>query len=1251
MRITGIQARTASAARSSIEWARLRPKLVALMVASAAVVVAAGVIVAVCMSGNSAAQDGPDVNCAGASVGKPETSRVKWTPATAAGAAAGVAGLWAYNRYLKRKPEPERAVVDKPSKQAATSHWRNLKSHMTKVNAVTAAKKGVSILGFDPVDMLFMGMAGLYALEEFQPAPNVETDRNDMDKTTLQMAGVPYIPDSGIMPADTTGEKLGGLRWTYGRNAVFYVIQSMTLNPMGIADRMHMIDAVLRHVRSDDLVSTDEDGRTTLWSVIDLALDDVLTFDQRLPVIRALLTHDVVTPDMVNHGDKRGATMLHSIVNEIRFPSTRPGRVGFLVNIANMLLDKGADGTIAENVKYGFTPRSIVIDAVSRCAVGCPAGRETLVALLTRMGGSEQDVPGTTPFNNDDRRSAAMRIRNHAADIIECFTFENEHGDRDLTSCLSALDDIPGPTSEQAFVDAADGHPGLRALLEDLITMKQSGLFGASEYETIQNMSINEMALRSKSQEAVLWARSDPKINPFVQLRTAFRQLLAVPQEHVRVSTWNALYGIFLESSRRMLHMFDILAGRNSKGPRTKVRMMASLLRTDIRDDVYTAVSNVAMGGGPVLMKTFQEVASSFVDPAMAAKAFTFFSGIRPMPRADLDFQLRADFNADEDRIVPHFDRDHAIGAASIAEGHRTEYDGKPAFAKVKRRFVDDMFEEENRHFQRNYWGAMKKARNPDPTAGRLRLMKTQGYRSRAGMAGYLQPTCLRVPSDLSFANEATAIRVAAAVFAPLSPRVKVPTVLLNTSNVLVMTLAPGDGTLATWTPSPSEGGRDVCDLVGSFEMFARGWFENMLFSEARTMVHSDLHPGNFMYKYVPGDRQYRESGLTVLDWGQHIVMENGVNRAVTSKILAIVIGCLAGNLDMVIAAVQSLHHPDDGPVDVQPIRQAFAIGFGRFEILTTLISHMFVVPGSNPEAFDNPQAFLHSQGRAAARLINIGMGGIASLWQTFDVLEKRLAQAAPSCPCTMPTFFEFVWKHASAWVGKFTLQQAATLHTFWNGGNVQATPDVALKSTTFADVVTGRLVSSRDARRGLLAAGRALISRDPKKLAAVPGSVIRDATAWAHRSLLDRFPVRMHPFLVKWSRVFGAEIAYQSFKHVVLGKKPSQSALTKRSLSKMLLRNAATVVAVDAIDQGLASQRKKLVTYLAAPREADDAEATATTTTPTTKGDGKRPWLSEKAKRVSSRTKRQFDVFYVPAKSIVVQQRLVNAIRVGAGL
>lgn len=169
MRITGIQARTASAARSSIEWARLRPKLVALMVASAAVVVAAGVIVAVCMSGNSAAQDGPDVNCAGASVGKPETSRVKWTPATAAGAAAGVAGLWAYNRYLKRKPEPERAVVDKPSKQAATSHWRNLKSHMTKVNAVTAAKKGVSILGFDPVDMLFMGMAGLYALEEFQP--------------------------------------------------------------------------------------------------------------------------------------------------------------------------------------------------------------------------------------------------------------------------------------------------------------------------------------------------------------------------------------------------------------------------------------------------------------------------------------------------------------------------------------------------------------------------------------------------------------------------------------------------------------------------------------------------------------------------------------------------------------------------------------------------------------------------------------------------------------------------------------------------------------------------------------------------------------------------------------------------------------------------------------------------------------------------------------------------------------------------
>ncbi|CEP02306.1 hypothetical protein PBRA_008890, partial [Plasmodiophora brassicae] len=168
----------------------------------------------------------------------------------------------------------------------------------------------------------------------------------------------------------------------------------------------------------------------------------------------------------------------------------------------------------------------------------------------------------------------------------------------------------------------------------------------------------------------------------------------------------------------------------------------------------------------------------------------------------------------------------------------------------------------------------------------------------------------------------------------------------------------------------------------------------------------------------------------------------------------------------------------------------------------------------------------------------------------------------------------------------------------------------------------------------------------DPKKLADVPGSVIRDATAWAHRSVLDRLPVRMHPFLVKWSRVFGAEIAYQSFKHVVLGKKPSQHALTKRSLSKMLLRNAAVVVAIDAIEQGLTSQRKKLVMYLATrPREPDE-----TTATTTTKG-SKRPWLNEKTKRVWRQARGVFDVFYMPYKSMAVQHRLVNVIRAAAGL
>ncbi|CEP01297.1 hypothetical protein PBRA_001903 [Plasmodiophora brassicae] len=1269
MGISDTRARTASAARKAMEWARLRPKLITLLVASAAVVVASGVTIAVCLPRNSSTQD--DVSIAGASVPKPESTRVKWTPAKAAGAAAGVAGLgtaswWAYNRYLNSKPEPERAAVDKASKlvpshwanlnvkkasEQVASHWSNLKARMTKPNAMAAVKKGVSILGFDAADVGLMAMVRYYFQQESKTAPSLHIDPKDMSQAMLGAAGIPYISESQIMPADTNGTKLQNLHREYGANTVFYVIQSITLNPMGIADRMRMVDAVLRHVQSRDLARTDRDGRTMLWSILDLALDDVVTFKERLPVIRAFLTHAAVTADIVNHRDGRGVTVLHSIVNEIRFPSTRPGRVGFLVDIANMMLDKGADSTIADI--DGYTPRSMVIDAISRCAVGCPAGRETLVTLLTRMGGSEQHLPAATPFNDDGRRDAAMRIRNYAADLIECFTFENEHGSPDPTSCIKALNVIQPVATTEALIDAADGQPGLRALLGSIITMGHSGSLSYTVYEAVRNKPIKELALRSKSQEVVLWARVDGKTNPFAHLRTGFGQALAMPQEHLRVGVWYTHYALILEPCRRMLHMFDILAGRNSNEPRTKVRMMASFLRSDIRDDVYTTVSNVAMGGGPVLMKTFQELASSFVDPAMAAKAFTFFSGIRPMPRADLDFQLRTDFHADVDRILPNVDRDHAIGAASIAEGHRTMYKGKLAFAKVKRRYVGDMFKEENQHFLSNFWLAMinkgtRSVVQHNPKEDRLQLMKGLGVFCRAGMFTHLQPTFLRVPSDLSFDNEATAIRFAADVFAPLSPRVKVPAFLLSTPNVLVMTLAPGEGTLATWMPSPSAGGRDVCDLVGSFEMFARAWFENMLFSEARTIIHSDLHPGNFMYKYVHGDRQYRESGLTVLDWGQHVVMQNGVNRAMTSKILAIVIGCLAGNLDMVITAVQSLPHPEDGPVDVQPIREAFALqGLARFANIMSLITRLFFVQPQNQGAFDDPSAALLAHGKPVVRLLSIKSGGISSLWQTFDVLEKRLTQASPSCPCTMPTFFEFVWKHASTWVGKFTLQQAATLHTFWNGSNVQATPDVELKSTSFADMALGHLLTSRDTHRGLLAAGRALVSLDPKKLADVPGSIIRDATAWAHRSLLDRFPVRVHPFLVKWSRVFGAEIAYQSFRHVVLGKKPFQQALTKRSLSKMLLRNAAVVVAIDTIEQGLSSQRKKLVAYMATPREAGEAEAAPTTTT---KG-GERSWLSEKDKRVWSQTKSAFKVFYVPLKSIAVQKRLVNAIRAGAGL
>lgn len=88
---------------------------------------------------------------------------------------------------------------------------------------------------------------------------------------------------------------------------------------MGIADRMHVIDAVLRHVRSGDLASTDEGGCTTLRSIIDLALEDLVTFDQRMPVVAAFLRHNALSADIINHPDDNGFTVLHSIVIEITY--------------------------------------------------------------------------------------------------------------------------------------------------------------------------------------------------------------------------------------------------------------------------------------------------------------------------------------------------------------------------------------------------------------------------------------------------------------------------------------------------------------------------------------------------------------------------------------------------------------------------------------------------------------------------------------------------------------------------------------------------------------------------------------------------------------------------------------------------------------------------------------------------------------------------------------------------------------------
>lgn len=90
-------------------------------------------------------------------------------------------------------------------------------------------------------------------------------------------------------------------------------------NPLLVSDNMHLVQALLDAADESDFTAVDDLGRHTIWSFMDLAVDDLIMFQYYRPVLVALFDHRFVTPALLNAHDYYKITMLHQVMNEIRY--------------------------------------------------------------------------------------------------------------------------------------------------------------------------------------------------------------------------------------------------------------------------------------------------------------------------------------------------------------------------------------------------------------------------------------------------------------------------------------------------------------------------------------------------------------------------------------------------------------------------------------------------------------------------------------------------------------------------------------------------------------------------------------------------------------------------------------------------------------------------------------------------------------------------------------------------------------------
>ncbi|CEP03469.1 unnamed protein product (mitochondrion) [Plasmodiophora brassicae] len=1211
-----------SAVRASGGWVRMHPKLCTLICLTAVAVIVSTATVLLVPSGHQGSPMLKGTKKVGSS-----RSGVIARSLTAAGIVAGLTTA-AYYRGWKRRQ------IRQPEQQTGRTTTGLAESLMSRKTAMKAAATVNEVVGLRKLDAVLVGGAlALPAVAEFawNRRGAVEAERN----TSRVGVGIPFVQASDYMPAKQTRGKLVKLRQRYGNNTLFYILQQHMYNPLLVSDNMHLVQALLDAADESDFTAVDDLGRHTIWSFMDLAVDDLIMFQYYRPVLVALFDHRFVTPALLNAHDYYKITMLHQVMNEIRFPSQVPGRVEFLFDLVDMLLKpssgNGADPGMPDS--EGTTPTDILLDAIQRCNMSCPAGQDRLTALLGKLrgrGATDADpVRGESAVTNGTRYDAAMRVRRFVADVIDCHVFRGNIGDSEFAGCLRRVQRVPDDilSSETAARDAADGIPGLWTVLRHVASAPSV----ADDWAWyIDVLPVHRMVLRTKSQEAAIWA--GPKIDPWQEMPRLLNTAKAHPLSPLIVDGYHQ----YVDKFSQFALMFEMMAGSGSPSWILKGRFLSALLRTELRADLYTTLSNVVMAGGPVIMKTMQECAARFLNKDMKAAARQFFDRIRPMSRADLIAQLHADFGDDTElgRVLPGFQFESS-GSASVAEGHLSECVTTPGaapvpvFVKVRRRFVDVLFQEEERALVAFF-----------PT-GQTQPRWTGSHRYRLGQLGesgqrrnkLLMPTFLRVPHDLDFAGEARALEFASQRFKPLAPRIRMPAVLLvrPNPNVIVMSRAPGHGaTVLDWTPDVKNKGADVCELIDAFETFAQAWFEDMLFSGADTVVHTDLHLGNMMYAYDKADVHYEHSGLTILDWGQIQYLGSGISRVQASKLLSLVIGSVIGNVDMVLYAFDNAT-----AVDNVIRRQFVSSRFPHKRLKVALREYVE-----------------HCQGSFAAYL-NVFKGGVTSLFQSFFQLGDKFRDNP--CPSRVfRSFPEFIMEHLQAWIGKCSRLYARDIVRLLSGGLVFGAPDNGLQTTSVVDAALGKLLTDGNARRAVALGRQAVGTRELGQLADVPGSVIREAAQWVYKSTFERVPVRVHPSVSRWGKVFAIELAYQAVRDklkLAADQKSSLSddrrqtpPLSTMKIAQALVRRVAIIVAIARFDRFLTVQRHKVNRWLTTPakvpeKNVQDLESDLK------KEKNRAPWVA-KAQRVFGQAKAALTTLYLPWRTAIIQLRAVNAIR-----